>query len=68
MSAAQFNAKFRECENNLSTDLRETWNLRKDGFDYQEIADRLSIPLGTVKSRFHRLTLILRKELGHELE
>lgn len=33
------------------------------GFDYQEIADLLSIPLGTVKSRLHTGRLQLRQFL-----
>lgn len=49
-------------ENKLPTDLRETWRLRKDGFDYREIAEKLSIPVGTVKSRFSRLVTHLKKE------
>lgn len=48
----------------LSTDLRETWDLRKEGLDYKEIAARLSIPVGTVKSRFNRLVDILRTEFN----
>lgn len=49
-------------ENALAPDLRETWELRKQGLDYQEIADALSIPIGTVKSRFSRLVTALRTE------
>jgi RNA polymerase sigma factor (sigma-70 family) len=50
----------------LPPDLQETWNLRKSGLDYQEIATTLSIPVGTVKSRFSRLVEYLRKEFGYE--
>lgn len=53
-------------EPNLPADLRETWALRKEGFDYQEIASRLSIPIGTVKSRFSRLISVLRTEFSYE--
>jgi RNA polymerase sigma factor (sigma-70 family) len=49
-------------EKSLPTDLLETWRLRQQGHGYQQIADQLSIPLGTVKSRFHRLVLFLREE------
>lgn len=50
----------------LSHDLKETWWLRKSGMDNQQIASALSIPLGTVKSRFARLVEYLRKEFEHE--
>ena len=53
-------------EDVLPIDLKETWNLRKLGLDYNEIAEKLSIPVGTVKSRFSRLVEILRKEFGNE--
>ena len=50
----------------MPTELSETWQLRQQGLDYQEIADRLAIPLGTVKSRFHRLIAVLRKEFEND--
>jgi RNA polymerase sigma factor (sigma-70 family) len=53
-------------ERTLPQDLQQTWNLRKQGCDYQEIAEHLSIPIGTVKSRFSRLVDFLRKELTNE--
>lgn len=55
-----------EIETTLPSELRETWALRREGLDYQQIASRLAIPLGTVKSRFHRLASYFRKELNHE--
>lgn len=36
------------------------------GFSYEEIAKKMSIPLGTVKSRIHNGLKYLRKELGYE--
>lgn len=51
-------------ENTLPTDLRQTWNLRKQGLDYQQISQALSIPVGTVKSRFSRLVDHLKKEFN----
>lgn len=53
-------------EARMPDELRQTWALRKQGQNYQMIAENLSIPLGTVKSRFHRLVEYLRKELGNE--
>lgn len=34
-----------------------------EGFKYQEIADELNIPIGTVKTRIHLARLILKKNL-----
>jgi len=34
-----------------------------EGFDYQQMADMLSLPLGTLKSRLFRARLALRDEL-----
>ena len=53
-------------EEALPVDLQQTWQLKKQGFDYQQIADKLSIPVGTVKSRFHRLVEHLKKEFNNE--
>ncbi|WP_010243119.1 RNA polymerase sigma factor SigY [Acetivibrio cellulolyticus] len=38
------------------------------GFSYEEIANKMSIPLGTVKSRIHNGLKVLRKELGYDGE
>lgn len=54
--------RLNDSEKSLPSDLLETWQLRRQGLDYQQIADQLSIPIGTVKSRFHRLVSYLRKE------
>ncbi len=50
----------------LPADLRETWRLKTLGLSYEQIADELAIPVGTVKSRFHRLLQFLKKELIHD--
>ena len=34
-----------------------------DGFDYQQMAEILSLPLGTLKSRLFRARMALRDEL-----
>jgi len=38
-----------------------------EGFDYQQMADVLSLPLGTLKSRLFRARLALKDELGPQL-
>lgn len=53
-----------KAESRLPADLQETWNLRKRGLDYQQIAEALAVPVGTVKSRFSRLVEFLRKDLA----
>ena len=54
--------KLKLAEKKLPQDLRNTWQLRKQGMNYQEIASTLQVPEGTVKSRFFRMVEILRKE------
>ena len=53
-------------ERHLPHDLKETWDLRKNGLGYAEIAETLSVPVGTVKSRFSRLVEFLRQEFKNE--
>ena len=39
----------------LSVDLREVFKLTDiDGLSYEEISNKLKIPIGTVRSRLHR--------------
>jgi RNA polymerase sigma-70 factor (ECF subfamily) len=38
----------------LDDAFREPFRMHHDGFKYHEIADRLGIPIGTVKSRIHQ--------------
>lgn len=54
--------KVEEVGQSLPSDLRKTWQLRQQGLNYQQIADRLAIPVGTVKSRFSRLVSVMKKE------
>ena len=54
-----------EAINQLIPEYREALMLREwQGYDYQEIATLLSIPLGTVKSRIHGARVQLRKVLS----
>ena len=57
--------EIQEAINRLIPEYREVLILREwQGYDYQEIATLLSIPLGTVKSRIHGARLQLRKILS----
>jgi RNA polymerase sigma factor (sigma-70 family) len=53
-------------QSGLPKDLAQTWDLRKQGLDYKEIASELNIPIGTVKSRFSRLVEYFKKEFKLE--
>jgi len=57
--------EMQEAINQLIPEYREALILREwQGYDYQEIATLLSIPLGTVKSRIHGARVQLRKILS----
>jgi RNA polymerase sigma-70 factor, ECF subfamily len=47
----------------LPPPLAQLYALRASGLAYDEIADVLQLPLGTVKSRMHQLVARLKKEL-----
>lgn len=49
--------------NKLNTDLRRPFELHIEGFKYKEIAEKLNIPIGTVKSRVFQA----RKKLSSKL-
>ena len=57
--------EIKEAISQLIPEYREALILREwQGYDYQEIATLLSIPLGTVKSRIHGARVRLRKILS----
>lgn len=62
----QIFARMDRFEEVLPSDLARTWELRRQGLDYQEIALQLNIPLGTVKSRFSRIVDYFKKEFRLE--
>ena len=49
---------------NLNSDLKIPFSMFLSGYKYNEIAEKLSLPLGTVKSRI----FFARQELQHELK
>jgi len=56
--------KIAALEPTLPQDLLETWKLRQEGLAYQQIAEQLGIPTGTVKSRLNRLVSFFREEFN----
>lgn len=63
---AESNVMMEELSNmvtNLEDGIRIPFEMHFEGFKYQEIADKLSLPLGTVKSRI----FFARKELKQEI-
>jgi RNA polymerase sigma-70 factor, ECF subfamily len=47
----------------LPVPLADVYHLRSSGLSYEEMADVLEIPLGTLKSRMHQMVGALRQEL-----
>ena len=43
--------------------LAEVYRLRASGLSYEEMAEGLAVPLGTVKSRMHQMVAELKKEM-----
>lgn len=50
--------------NRLKYDFRKPFTMFLDGFHYDEIADELGVPMGTVKSRIFHARKRLKDELG----
>lgn len=48
---------------NLNDDYRRPFVMHHEGYEYQEIADELLLPLGTVKSRIFFARKMLKKDL-----
>ena len=47
----------------LPTGLAEVYALRASGMSYEELAQVLAVPIGTVKSRIHEMVSRLREEM-----
>jgi RNA polymerase sigma-70 factor, ECF subfamily len=64
----EINEKVQECINALDDEHREVLVLRDiQGFSYEEMAEMLKLPDGTVKSRLFRARLLLKDSLGKVL-
>lgn len=60
----EFLAKVRACVSELPDEYREAVILRDmESLSYEEIAEALSLPSGTVRSRIHRGRLVLQQKL-----
>lgn len=65
--AGELGAALRRAVAALSDEQREVFALvQQEGMRYQEIADLLGIPVGTVKSRVHAVMHALRERLARE--
>jgi RNA polymerase sigma-70 factor (ECF subfamily) len=60
-------ALLRRAVERLPTDLATLYQLRASGLAYEEMAEALGVPLGTIKSRMHQMVKSLREELSNEL-
>ncbi len=47
----------------LPLSLSEVWHLRSSGLSYEEMAEVVGAPLGTIKSRLHEAVARLKKEM-----
>jgi RNA polymerase sigma-70 factor (ECF subfamily) len=59
----QLTEEVRAAASRLPAALGELYQLRASGLSYEELAEVLGIPLGTVKSRMHELVSRLREEV-----
>jgi RNA polymerase sigma-70 factor (ECF subfamily) len=59
----QLEAALQVAVTKLPPNLGELWHLRTSGLSYEQIANVVDAPLGTIKSRVHQLVVVLREEL-----
>ncbi|MEO1052712.1 MAG: RNA polymerase sigma factor [Bacteroidota bacterium] len=53
------------CIDKIKTDLLVPFRMHLEGFKYQEIADELNIPIGTVKNRIFHARKEIQRQLGN---
>ncbi|MFO0567639.1 MAG: RNA polymerase sigma factor [Polyangiaceae bacterium] len=63
LGARQRVAKLEHALRGLPAELAEVYRLRSAGLSYEEVANVLAIPIGTVKWRVHEMVAELRKEV-----
>jgi RNA polymerase sigma-70 factor (ECF subfamily) len=63
LAARQATAALHAAVDRLPAQLAELFRLRSSGLSYEELAQVLALPLGTVKSRLHDMVTRLRQEL-----
>lgn len=63
LSLKEIPAALESAVNRLPEQLAAVYRLRTSGLSYNEIAETLDVPLGTVKSRMHEIITRLRKEM-----
>jgi RNA polymerase sigma-70 factor (ECF subfamily) len=61
-------AALRAAVEKLPPALAEVYRLRAAGLSYEELADVLAIPLGTVRSRIHDMVKRLQMEMQHAMQ
>lgn len=66
IEARDLERKLSQALEGLSNEHKIVVALRADGLDYQEIADRLAVPIGTVRSRLNRARETLRSEFERQ--
>jgi RNA polymerase sigma-70 factor (ECF subfamily) len=59
----ELDAALEQAVGRLPLPLGELYHLRSSGLSYEQIANVIEAPLGTVKSRMHQMVNVLREEL-----
>ncbi len=49
---------------NLHEPLRQVYQLRREGKSYEEMSEIVGVPVGTIKSRIHKMMAQLRKDVS----
>jgi RNA polymerase sigma factor (sigma-70 family) len=63
----EFARHFQKAQDKMPKEFKDVWSLRQTGMEHRRIAEELGIPLGTVKSRFHRMIEFLKESLQNEI-
>lgn len=59
-----FIERIEQAIDNLEDRMKCTFQMYRNGYKYQEIADELEQPIGTIKSRIHQARIYLKRELS----